>query len=130
MHTLKILTGGLVALALTVTTFAQAPSSKAKTVSTAAAKPAAVTAARGTLTAVDPAANSITLKSGQHEWTFTLASGAAIREGSKSITISDLANHKGHEAKVRYSESGSTKTAQSVTVAPPAKMAKPAAKPA
>lgn len=129
MKTMKILTGGLVALALTATAFAQAAGTKAKPASTAAAKPAAVTAAHGTLTAVDPASNSITLKNGKTEWTFTLASGAAIHEGSKSITITDLANHKGHEAKVRYSESGSTKTAQSVTVAAPAKPAK-AAKPA
>ena len=59
--------------------------------------PPAATAAQGTLTAVDPAANSITLKSGKKEWTFTLASSAAIHEGSKSITIGDLASHKGHE---------------------------------
>ena len=48
-----------------------------------------------------------------------------IHEGSKNITLTDLASHKGHEAKVRYSEAGGTKTAQSVMVAA-AKTSKPA----
>lgn len=120
MRTMKVLAGGLAVLALTATTFAQ-PAATAKTTKPAststAAKAAPAASARGTLTAVDTAANSITLKSGKHEWTFTLASGAVIHEGSKNITIADLASHKGHEAKVRYSEAGGARTAQSVMVA-------------
>lgn len=117
MRTRNLLASGLAVLALTTTAIAQsATAPAAKAASTAHAKTTAASA-QGTLTAVNPAANSITLKSGKHEMTFTLASGASIHEGSKSITISDLANHKGHEAKVRYSESGGTKTAQSVMVA-------------
>jgi hypothetical protein len=117
---MKVLAGGLAVLALTATTFAQtAAASKTTKPANAsiATKAAPAASARGTLTAVDTAANSITLKNGKHEWTFTLASSAVIHEGSKNITIADLASHKGQSAKVRYSESGGAKTAQSVMVA-------------
>jgi hypothetical protein len=125
MRTMRILAGGLAVLALTATTFAQTAAKSTKPASSTMTKPAPAASARGTLTAVDTAANSITLKSGKHEWTFTLASSAVIHEGSKNITLADLASHKGHEAKVRYSESGGTKTAQSVMVAT-TKASKPA----
>lgn len=131
MRMFHVLAGGVAALALTATAFAQsgaASATAAKTTKPASTmtKPAPAASARGTLTAVDTAANSITLKSGKHEQTFTLASNAVIHEGSKNITIADLASHKGHEAKVRYSESGGAKTAQSVMVAAASKTAKPA----
>jgi hypothetical protein len=116
MRTMNILAGGLAVLALTGTTFAQTSPASTKP-TTAVTKPAPAASVRGTLTAVDTGANSITLKSGKHEWTFTLATSAVIHEGSKNITLADLASHKGHEAKVRYSEAGGTKTAQSVMVA-------------
>jgi hypothetical protein len=116
MRTMNILAGALAVLALTGTAYAQSSPASAKP-ATAVAKPAPAASARGTLTAVDTAANSITLKNGKHEWTFTLASSAVIHEGSKNITLADLASHKGHEAKVRYSEAGGTKMAQSVMVA-------------
>jgi hypothetical protein len=128
MRTMKILAGGLAVLALSTGAFAQSGAASAPSTSArpAVTKPAPAASARGTLTAVDTAANSITLKSGKHEWTFALASNAVIHEGTKNITIADLASHKGHEAKVRYSETGGTKTAQSVMVA----AAKTASKPA
>jgi hypothetical protein len=127
---MKVLAGGLAALALTATAFAESgvaqnAAAKSSKPASTMSKPAAAASARGTLTAVDTAANSITLKSGKHEWTFALASNAVIHEGSKSITLADLASHKGHEAKVRYAEAGGTKTAQSVMVAA-TKTSKPA----
>jgi transcription elongation factor len=124
---MTILAGGLAVLALTTTAFAQSGSKAAKATS-AATKPAAAAAAsaRGTLSAVDTAANTITLTSGKKAQTFSLASAAMIHEGSKSITITELASHKGHEAKVRYTEAGGTKTAQSVMVAAATKTSKPA----
>ena len=130
MRSIRILTSGLAAFALTATAFAQGGAATAPATSTKPAntvtKPAPTASARGTLTAVDTAANSITLKNGKHEWTFTLASNAVIHEGSKPITAADLVNDKGREVKVRYSESGGTKSAQSVMVAA-AKTGKPAA---
>jgi hypothetical protein len=122
MRMMKMLTGGLMVLALTTSAFAA--QSAASTPAKATATKAAAASARGTLTAVDTSANTITLKSGKHEQTFSLASAAVIHEGSKNITITELANHKGQEAKVRYSASGGTKTAQSVMVA--ASKSKPA----
>jgi hypothetical protein len=127
MRTMKILAGGLAVLALTTTAFAQTGAKPAKA-TTAATRPAAAAAAsaRGTLSAVDTAANTITLTSGKKTQTFTLASAAMIHEGSKSISITELASHKGHEAKVRYTEAGGAKTAQSVMVAAASKASKPA----
>jgi hypothetical protein len=125
MRMMKVLTGGLAVLALTTSAFAQSATPKPAKATSTASKPAAAASARGTLTAVDTTANTITLKSGKKELTFSLDHAAVIHEGSKSITITDLASHKGHEAKVRYSESGGTKMAQSVMVA--ATKSKPAA---
>jgi hypothetical protein len=122
---MKMLACGLAVLALTATTFAQTGAAKNAKPATTMTRATPAASARGTLTAVDTAANSITLKNGKHEWTFTLASSAVIHEGSKNITLADLATHKGHEAKVRYSESGGTKTAQSVMVGS-ARASKPA----
>jgi len=126
MRTMKILAGGLAVLALTTTAFAQGSGSRGKAASATTKPAAAAASARGTLSAVDTAAKTITLTSGKKAQTFTLASAAMIHEGSTSISITELASHKGHEAKVRYTEAGGTKTAQSVMVAAAAKTSKPA----
>jgi hypothetical protein len=120
MRRLYALAGVAAMLALSGPVLAQGSGSKGKATTKAAAA-----SAHGTLTAVDTAANSITLKSGKHEWTFSLAQDAVIHEGSKTITIADLAGHKGHDAKVHYTESAGSKVATSVMVAGSSKPAKP-----
>src|SRR5262245_29611903 len=99
MRTMKVFAGGLAVLALTATTFAQGAGSSGSKATSPAAKSAATASARGTLTAVDTNANSITLKNGKHEWTFALANNAVIHEGSKHITAADLQHDTGREAK-------------------------------
>ena len=72
--------------------------------------------AAGKLAKFDPAAKMLTLSTAKGEESFTLGPNATIREGSKTIAASDLANLAGHQVKVRYSEAGGQKTVESVMV--------------
>jgi len=79
--------------------------------------PAPVTAhstAKGTISAVDAAGMSFTVKGKGGEWTFKLADKAVLKAGSKTITFGDL--KAGDWVQVWFTTSGSDKQATQVTV--------------
>jgi hypothetical protein len=58
--------------------------------------------AAGDLEKFDAAANSVVVKQGTHEMTFTLASDARLMEGKKALKPADLAGDIGRHVKIRY----------------------------
>jgi hypothetical protein len=81
------------------------------------ARPAAHAATMsGTIQNFDPATGTLTLKEGKQEVSFVLASDATIREGSTRLAAADLAKAVGQHARVRYTGSGATRTAEQVIV--------------
>jgi hypothetical protein len=73
----------------------------------------------GTLDQVDPEATEFVVKTEKGKQTFLLQSGATIRQGSKTITASELASHKGERVKVRYREAEGVRRAEWIVVASP-----------
>lgn len=71
----------------------------------------------GKIERVDAQANTIVIKQGTHEMTFTLASDAKLIQGKKTLQASDLGSHVGKNVKIQYTMSGSTRTASRVEVA-------------
>ena len=129
MHTL--FNRSLTAAAVTLAFAGAALASQASKPATAPAhsKPAAVSttnspkpvkassashSAMGTIEKYD--ANMLTLKTSSGEEQFTLSSSARLRNGSKSISASDLSGLTGQRAKVRYTEANGQRTAESVMV--------------
>ena len=102
----------VVALAVGGTTLA-AQATKAPAAASKAAKAAATS---GKITRFDAATNTLTITTTKGDETFTLASNSTLRQGSKTIAPSDLTSLMGQNAKVRYSEAGGRKTAESVMV--------------
>ena len=94
------------------------PGQLAKTAATKPSKPAAPTplAASGKIVKFDPADQSLTLSTAKGDEQFTLASSTRLRSASRAIAPSDLASLTGHQATVRYHESGGQKTVLSVRV--------------
>jgi hypothetical protein len=81
----------------------------------------------GTLEGVDPKAMQIVVSSTSGKQTLHLQTGATIRQGSKTIKVSELPAHKGERVKVRYRESKGVQQAEWIVLAsPPAKRPKPA----
>lgn len=79
----------------------------------------------GTLEAVDPKTMQIVVSSTSGKQTLHLQAGATIRQGSKTIKVSDLPAHKGERVKVRYRESKGVHQAEWIVLAsPPAKSPK------
>jgi hypothetical protein len=92
------------------------PKNAAPATSSAPAKPSAAWAS-GKIERVDAQANTIVIKQGTHEMTFTLASDAKLVQGKKTLQASDLGTDVGKNVKIQYTMSGSTRTASRVEVA-------------
>ena len=90
------------------------PASKTK----AAAGPAAPKAlsSTGKIVSFDDATKTLTLSTAKGEEKFVLGSSARLQAGAKTITQANLSSLAGHQAKVRYTGSGSDKAAESVMV--------------
>jgi hypothetical protein len=68
----------------------------------------------GTLQKVD--GQTLTVQTSTGVQTVTLASGTTVHLGSKTVSTSELPAKTGSRVKVRYTESGGRKEAESVTV--------------
>jgi hypothetical protein len=73
----------------------------------------------GTLDRVDPP-TAIVVKTSSGRQTFALDKGVTIRQGSRVISLPELARHKGERVKVRYRDVGGVHRAGWVVVASPA----------
>ncbi len=79
----------------------------------------------GTLDDVNVAAMQIVVGSSAGRRTLHLQTGVAIRQGSRTIKVSELPQHKGERVKVRYRESGGVQRAAWIVLAsPPARASK------
>jgi len=80
----------------------------------------------GTLESVSAGAAQIVVSTSTGKQTFTVESGAMVRQGSRTIKATELPSHKGERVKVRYRESGGVKRAAWIVLAaaPPAKKGK------
>jgi hypothetical protein len=79
----------------------------------------------GTLEAVDPKTMQIVVSSTSGKQTLHLEASATIRQGSKTIKVSELPAHKGERVKVRYRDSKGVQQAEWIVLAsPPAKRPK------
>ncbi len=86
-----------------------------KTAATAPATPKALSST-GKIVGFDDATKILTLSTAKGEEKFVLGSSARLQEGAKTITAASLSSLAGHQAKVRYTASGSNKSAESVMV--------------
>jgi hypothetical protein len=77
----------------------------------------------GTLESVSASAAQIVVSTSSGRQTFTVESGAMVRQGSRAIKAAELQSHKGERVKVRYRESDGVKRAAWIVVAatPPKK---------
>ena len=83
--------------------------------------------AKGTVSATDPTANTLTVKVKTGDETFMVSTTTKITEAGKSITLTDVKT--GDSAQVWYTENAGKNDASKVVVhAPKAKTTKPAAK--
>jgi hypothetical protein len=79
----------------------------------------------GTLESVSTGATQIVVSTPDGRQTFTVESGAMMRQGSRTIKAAELQSHRGERVKVRYHESGGVKRAAWIVLAAsPAKKAK------
>ena len=111
----------IAALALSSVALAQTTATAPKSASKAATKPAkaakpTVISVTGTVSKFDSATNTLTVTTAKGDQSFMLDSSATVMEGAKKLSASDLSAQVGHKVTVRYTESGGTKTAQSVRV--------------
>jgi hypothetical protein len=73
----------------------------------------------GTLESVSAGAAQIVVSTANGKQTFTVESGAMVRQGSRTIKAAELQSHKGERVKVRYRESGGVKRAAWIVLAAP-----------
>lgn len=73
--------------------------------------------ARGTITAVDSAAKTVTVKEGRQAVTYTVASAAKIVESNKAMTVADLKTNE--RVIVHYTVANGAKVADQLDVMPP-----------
>lgn len=71
----------------------------------------------GTLDEVNVAAMQIVVGSSAGRRTLHLQAGVTIRQGSRTIKVSELPQHKGERVKVRYRESGGVQRAAWIVLA-------------
>ena len=91
------------------------PGAKANTAPASSAAPKALSAT-GKIVGFDDASKTLTLSTAKGEEKFVLGSSARLQEGAQTITAANLSSLAGHQAKVRYTASGSDKSAESVMV--------------
>ncbi len=113
----KFVLASSVAVLVTALTGAglSAQTAKTKDATAAPAAPKALSAT-GTIVSFDDATKTLTLSTAKGEEKFVLGSTARLQEGAKTITSANLSSLAGHQAKVRYTASGSDKAAESVMV--------------
>jgi hypothetical protein len=73
----------------------------------------------GTLESVSAGAAQIVVNTSDGRQTFTVESGATVRQGSRTIKTAELQSHKGERVKVRYRESAGVKRAAWIVLAAP-----------
>ena len=73
-------------------------------------------ASTGTIVGFDDGTRTLTLSTPKGEEKFVLGSRVRLQEGAKTITTENLSGLAGHQAKVRYTASGSSRSAESVMV--------------
>jgi hypothetical protein len=73
----------------------------------------------GTLDSVDIKAMQIVVTSETGKQTLHVRTGVTIRQGSKTVKMSELPAHKGERVKVRYRESGGVQQAEWIVLASP-----------
>ena len=79
----------------------------------------------GTLESVSANASQIVVNTSSGRQSFTVESGAMVRQGSRTIKAAELQSHRGERVKVRYRESGAVKRAEWIVLAaPPGKKGK------
>ena len=88
---------------------------RATTGMTTAPAPKALSAT-GKIVSFDDSTKTLTLSTAKGDEKFVLGSSARLQEGAKTITAETLSSLAGHQAKVRYTDSGSGKAAESVMV--------------
>ena len=71
---------------------------------------------RGTIEKYDPSTRTLSISTPNATIQFPLASTAVIRQGWRKIDASQLEKLSGYRAAVRYSESGGSKTVESIHV--------------
>jgi hypothetical protein len=71
----------------------------------------------GIIDAFEEAARRLVLQTKGERVTFVLATDAIIRLGSRTLTAAELAAHRGRRAKVRFTQSGSRRTAHWIVIA-------------
>jgi hypothetical protein len=124
---------GLASLTIASGAFAGAQAKPPSTSAVQPAKSAAATktkpsssttlAASGKIVKFDPSTEALTLATSKGEEQFTLDASTRLRDSSHTIAPNDLTALAGHQATVRYKESGGQKSVESVRVsgAPKAK---------
>jgi hypothetical protein len=88
---------------------------KGRTAAAAAATPRALSAT-GKIIGFDDSTKTLTLSTTKGEEKFVLGSSVRLQEGAKTITAANLSSLAGHQAKVRYTDAGGDKAAESVMV--------------
>jgi hypothetical protein len=73
----------------------------------------------GTLESVNAGATQIVVSTPGGRQTFTVDSGAIVRQGSQTIKAGELQTHKGERVKVRYREARGVKRAAWIVLAAP-----------
>jgi hypothetical protein len=71
----------------------------------------------GIIDAFEEAARRLVLQTKGERVTFVLATDAVIRLGSRTLTAAELAAHRGRRAKVRFTQSGTRRTAHWIVIA-------------
>jgi hypothetical protein len=107
------------------TTSHPAATSPPHTLAPVAEQPPPEKAVVGTLESVSAGAAQIVVSTSSGRQTFTVESGAMVRQGSRTIKAAELQSHKGERVKVRYRESDGVKRAAWIVVAAPPKKGKP-----
>ena len=113
---------GIAALSATAIAAQTAPAPAAKPKATVDKSTTKATRPRsawvsGEISRYDASSKTLTVKQGASEQTFVLADNARIMEGKKTMTANDLSSNTGHNAKVRYRASGTTRTVDRVELA-------------
>ena len=105
------------------------PAAKSTAPKPIAPKPAPSAWATGKIQSFDANAKMLVVKQGSHEMSFVLTPTAQLLQGKKPLQPSDLTSDVGRNAKIRYSMSAGTRSADRIEIsepapAPPAKKGK------
>jgi hypothetical protein len=119
-----IMAFGIAALVAALGGVGYAQTTKSAKVAKTSAPAAKAASATGKIVSFDDASKTLTISTSKGEEKFVLGSTVKLNEGAKTITSANLSSLTGQQAKIRYTVSGSDKTAESVMVSEPAHAAK------